>query len=204
MSAGTERHGDAMQRTADCTSYSQTSVTSPILSFSFFANAVFVGFAGWCMELFIYYQEFGRIYDCGFLLMPWCPIYAVGIYTILFCVRLYHRPPNFLQLALISGISITALEAVTGILFRQFGLTLWNYSRWPLSNRYISLPASIGWSFGGALYLSYIYPLIAKKAAACPTAARKRYITLFFTLVIIDYIISFSIMLKNGGYHPLY
>lgn len=193
-----------MQRTADYTSYSQSVITAPILSFSYFANAVFVGFAGWCMELFIYYQQFGRIYDCGFLLMPWCPIYAVGIYTILFCVRRCHRPLNFLQLALVSGISITALEAVTGILFRQFGLTLWNYSRWPLSNRYISLPASIGWSFGGALYLTYVYPLIAKKAAACPTAARKRYVILFFTLVAIDYAISFAIILKNGGYHPLY
>lgn len=175
-----------------------------ILSFSYFVNAIFIGCVGWLMELFIYYRQFGRIYDCGFLLMPWCPIYAVGIFIILSCVRLCRRPVNFLKLALISGLSITTLEAVCGILFRQFGLTLWNYSRWPLSNRYISLPASIGWSFGGAFYLSFLYPLIAKKAAACPTAARKRYVIVFFTLVAIDYIVSFSIILKNGGYHPLY
>lgn len=175
-----------------------------ILSFSFFANAVFVGCAGWLMELFIYYLQFDRIYDCGFLLMPWCPIYAVGIYTILACVRLCRRPLNFFELSLISGLSITALEAFCGYLFRQFDLTLWNYSRWPLSNRYISLPASIGWGFGGAFYLSFIYPIIAKKAAVCPTAARKRYVILFLILVSLDYIISFFIILKNGGYHPLY
>jgi len=185
-------------------SHSDSLNKNALLSFSFFANAVFVGCAGWLMELFIYYRQFGRIYDCGFLLMPWCPIYAVGIYTILFCVRLCHSPVTFLQLTLISGISITTLEAICGVLFQQIGLTLWNYSRWPLSNRYISLPASIGWSFGGALYLTYIYPFIAKKAAACSTAARRRYIILFFTLVAIDYVISFAIILKNGGYHPLY
>ena len=185
-------------------SYSDTLGNYKICSFSFFANAVFVGSAGWLMELFIYYCQFGRIYDCGFLIMPWCPIYAVGIGSILFSVRLCRRPVGFLKLALISGLSITSLEAVSGVLFRQFGLTLWNYSCWPMSNRYISLPASIGWSFGGALYLSILYPLIAKRAAACSTTAQKRYVTLFFTLVLIDYIISFSIILKNGGYHPLY
>ena len=144
-------------------SHSDTFSHYKIRSFSFFANAVFVGCAGWFMELFIYYRQFGRIYDCGFLLMPWCPIYAVGICTILLCVQLCKRPVTFLKLALISGLSITALEAICGIVFRQFGLTLWNYSRWPLSNRYISLPASIGWSLGGAIYLSYVYPFIAKK-----------------------------------------
>lgn len=183
--------------------YNSTEETN-IAFFPYFVNAVFVGCAGWLMELFIYYLQFGRIYDCGFLLMPWCPIYAVGIYTILLCVRLCRQPVNFLQLALISGISITTLEAVCGILFRQIGLTLWNYSRWPLSNRYISLPASIGWSLGGALYLTYIYPFLAKRAAACPTAARRRYVILFSTLVAIDYAISLAIILKNGGYHPLY
>lgn len=194
-----------MERIAySSSSYSNPLINYRICSFSFFANAVFVGCAGWLMELLIYYWQFGRIYDCGFLLLPWCPIYAVGICTILSCVRLCQRPVSFLKLAFISGLSITTLEAVCGILFRQFGLTLWNYSRWPLSNRYISLPASIGWSFGGAFYLSFLYPLIAKRAAACPTTARKRYVTLFFILVIIDYIISFSIILKNGGYHPLY
>ena len=194
-----------MERIAhSSSSYSDTLTNYNICSFSFFANAVFVGCAGWLMELFIYYWQFGRIYDCGFLLLPWCPIYAVGIGIILSCVRLCRHPVSFLKLAFISGLSITALEAVCGILFRQFGLTLWNYSRWPLSNRYISLPASIGWSLGGALYLSVLYPLIAKKAVACPTTARKRYVILFFTFVIIDYIISFSIILKNGGYHPLY
>ena len=185
-------------------SHSDTFSHYKIRSFSFFANAVFVGCAGWFMELFIYYRQFGRIYDCGFLLMPWCANYAVGICPILLCVQLCKRPVTFIKLALISGLSITALEAICGIAFRQFGLTLWNYSRWPLSNRYISLPASIGWSLGGAIYLSYVYPFIAKKAATCPTAARKYYVSLFFTLVVIDYLISFFIILKNGGYHPLY
>lgn len=185
-------------------SHSDTLPNYQIRSFSFFANAVFVGCAGWFMELLIYYLQFGRIYDCGFLILPWCPIYAVGIGIILSCAKLCRRPVSFLKLAFLSGLCITTLEAVCGIVFRQFGLTLWNYSRWPLSNRYISLPASIGWSFGGALYLSVLYPLIAKKAAACPVAAQKRYVLLFFTLVALDYIISFSIILKNGGYHPLY
>ena len=182
----------------------QTNSFSHNFAFSFFANAVFVGSAGWLMELFIYYLQFGRIYDCGFLLMPWCPIYAVGIYTILSCARFFRRPLTFLELSLLSGISITTLEAVCGILFRQVGLTLWNYSCWPLSNRYVSLPASIGWSLGGAFCLTYVYPFIAKKAAACSAAARKCYVILFISLVAIDYIISVSIILKNGGYHPLY
>ena len=193
-----------MEHIASSVSYSDTLPNYQIRSFSFFANAVFVGCAGWLMELFIYYCQFGRIYDCGFLIMPWCPIYAVGIYSILFCVRLCRRRVNFFELSLISGLSITALEAVSGLLFHQFGLTLWNYSRWPLSNRYISLPASIGWSFGGAFYLSCVYPYIAKKAAACSTTAKKRYMVLFLTLVTLDYIVSFFIILKNGGYHPLY
>lgn len=185
-------------------SFCQTDSISHDSAFSFFANAVFIGCAGWLMELFIYYLQFGRIYDCGFLLMPWCPIYAVGIYTILSSVRFFRRPLTFIELSLLSGISITTLEAVCGILFRQVGLTLWNYSCWPLSNRYISLPASIGWSFGGAFYLTYVYPFIAKKAAVCSTTARKCYVVLFTTLVTLDYIISVSIILKNGGYHPLY
>lgn len=193
-----------MEHTARSFPRYNSTPTSKIISFSFFANAVFIGCAGWLMELFIYYQQFDRIYDCGFLLMPWCPIYAVGIYIILFCVRFCRRPVSFLELSLISGVSITALEAACGTLFHHFGISLWNYSRWPLSNQFISLPASIGWSFGGALYLTYVYPFIAKKAAACSTAARKRYVILFFTLVAIDYAISFFIVLKNGGYHPLY
>lgn len=179
-------------------------VHQKLLTFSYFLNAVTVGCMGWLMESFIYYHQFGRMYDCGFLIMPWCPIYAVGIFIIIFNVRFFQHPIGFWKLTLVSGISITALEAFCGILFHQFGLTLWNYSRWPLSNRYISLPASIGWSFGGALYLTYIYPLIAKKAAAFPTAAKKRYVILFLVLIAVDYAITFNIILKNGGYHPLY
>ncbi len=173
--------------------------------FGFFCNAVVIGVLGWLLETFIYYLEYHRLYDCGFLIMPWCPIYAMGILLVLLFLRyIPERRHTFPMISLVSAVCATVLEGSSGILFYHFHLTLWNYSVWPLSNRYISLPASIGWGIGGAVYLLFVYPWIDKKAAGILPAARKTLLFTFLSLVILDYLITFAIIFHNGGYSPLY
>ena len=129
---------------------------------------------------------------------------SVGIFFAYSIVHLFPKKLTFFPLALICAVSTTALEAVSGIVFHMFDLTLWDYSYWPLSNRYISLPASIAWGVLGACYILYILPLISKKAATVPVTARKYILGSFSLWVVLDYIVTFSIILANGKYSPLY
>lgn len=173
--------------------------------FGLFFSCVIIGCCGWLLELFVYYMELNRLYDCGFLIMPWCPIYAVGILLVLYVSRrFFPRKLPFLLLSVISALVVTILEGVSGMLFYQVNLSLWNYSSWPLSNRFVSLPASILWGFGGAFFIRILYPRIVKKAAGFSPAARKVIIQSFIIIVLLDYLITFTIIYQNGGYSPLY
>lgn len=180
----------------------------PLLSdsgFGLFFSCVIIGCCGWLLELFVYYIEFNRLYDCGFLIMPWCPIYAVGILLVLYVSkRFFPGKLPFLLLSVISALVVTILEGVSGMIFYKMNLSLWNYSSLPLSNRFVSLPASILWGFGGAFFIRVLYPRIAKKAAGFSPTARKRFIQFFTCIVILDYLITTCIIYQNGGYSPLY
>lgn len=175
--------------------------------FAIFFNCLFIGVAGWVMETLVCSLFYGGLRDRGFLVLPFCPIYAVGL-------ALYYlvgkRPKggfvSFLKVALLIGVVGTLLEGATGLLLEKIGITLWYYDEGvlPLSLRYISLPVSLFWALGGAAYLLWVVPLITRWGEGISQRARRVLTTLVPILFLCDLVLSCVRVAQQGGYTTLY
>ena len=104
----------------------------------------------------------------GFLLLPLCPVYGLGI------LMVETLPPaltgNFFSLALWGGLAATAVEyAVHWAYDVGLGVKFWDYTGvWGNVNGRVSLPFSLAW---GALSLPmvwWVHPRLAPLLAAIP------------------------------------
>lgn len=133
------------------------------LAFLFFVGSCL----GWCLEV-VYRRCFGakKWINPGFLTGPYLPLYGFGL-TLLYGIS--YIPINTgavwadkLLLILISGVILTALEYVAGLIFvRGMKLKLWDYSDIPGNIRGIICPLfSLLWTAAAAIYILFIHRFI--------------------------------------------
>lgn len=117
-------------------------------------------FIGWCVE--VSYVGLGKGYfvNRGFLNGPYCPIYGLGVLSVV--IILTPLKDNLLLLFVGSFVLTTVLEYITGfILEKVFGNKWWDYSDLPFNiHGYVCLKHSIFWGLGCMFIMNIIHPVI--------------------------------------------
>jgi uncharacterized membrane protein len=144
--------------------------------------------------------------DRGFLSLPFCPIYAVGVFLYLLMGK-SPKPSikNFWRLFFVVAAAGTVFEGFSGLILEQFGIQLWYYEGvFPLSLRYISLPVSIFWGLAGGTYPLLVIPKINRWADSVLPSRRRAWFWGTTLLILGDFLFTCWRVWKNGGYTPLY
>ena len=101
-----------------------------------------LSFGGWITETVFFYLYYGKLYDRGFLTLPFCTIYGFSLILLYFLIGTPSRNGPLLVpirssvvrgvlYFLLSMLIPTFIELITGIFFdRLFHLRLWTYTNY--------------------------------------------------------------------------
>ena len=108
---------------------------------------IIYAFIGWCSEVSYAAMDRGIFVNRGFLNGPYCPIYGIGVLTVIVILTPLKR--NLLLLYVGSFFLTSILEFLTGfILEKVFHNKWWDYSNKPCNIMgYVCLKFSIFWGF---------------------------------------------------------
>lgn len=117
-------------------------------------------FLGWCVEVCFQAVTTGKIVNRGFLNGPWCPIYGVGMVSVLLLLR---PVTNHLGVLFLLGMLLcTLVELVVGWLLEKiFHTRWWDYTDRPFQlGGYICLEFSLMWGLAVTFTVRLIHPAI--------------------------------------------
>lgn len=156
----------------------------------------FISFLGWLMETVFAALPDGRIYDRGFLTLPFCPIYGLSVLAVFFLMGtpreggllLKRVRPFALRLPLYFLLAVlipTAAEFMTGRFFvGYYGKRLWNYGGYSLSfGGHICLWFSLLWGVLITLFMWFIFPALRRLTARLSSPAA-RFLAAFLVLAL--------------------
>jgi len=166
-----------------------------------------ISFWGWVAETLFFFLCYGRLFDRGFMTLPFCTIYGFSFLLLYFLIgtpdtgetallsrRLPEhrcpRPVYFLLAALIP----TGLELVTGLFFhRLFGLRLWSYTAYRFHfNGYICLEYTLLWGTLLPLCMQHLFSPLKERIFSLPGLWVRRLSTVLALLAAMDWLFNFS------------
>ncbi|MCI1903006.1 MAG: putative ABC transporter permease [Enterococcaceae bacterium] len=126
----------------------------------FFAYSVI----GWLWETIYCSLKAHHYVYRGFLVGPYCPIYAFGIMGVVMATK--DVQANIFLLFVVSAAFCTILEYVTSwALEKLFHATWWDYKDVPFNiNGRIALPVSLGWGIGCTWVVRWLHPRVLEIA----------------------------------------
>ena len=153
-------------------------------------------FAGWFMESVGGILNVKKFVNRGFLIGPYCPVYGIGVVFVTILLREYTNdiPVLFSLSLLICG----TLEYMTSyVMEKLFNARWWDYhnNKFNINGR-ICLETLIPFSIFATLIICKINPILIKNFIKIPEKTRIITSIIFSTLFIIDFIISFKIILN--------
>ncbi len=133
--------------------------------YELFLKFMIYAFLGWCMETVYCSAVRKRFVYRGFLYGPYCPIYGVGAKVINFVLGSVDTSPAAdITLIFFGGMFLcSAVEyAASFLLEKLFGLTLWDYSSYPLNLKgRIWVGYSLWWGLVCVVLVKVIDPFVA-------------------------------------------
>ena len=153
-------------------------------------------FLGWCTEVIYAAIVRGKFVNRGFLNGPLCPIYGVGVFSVI--EILYPYKENIILLFLGSVVLTSFIEYITGyILETVFHNRWWNYSNNKYNiNGYICLKFSIVWGVVCFLIIELVHPVIAMFIKYMPFVLGIVLLGLFLAIYIVDLCVTIATILK--------
>lgn len=139
------------------------------MSFYFVLLSFFTyGFLGWCTEVAFAAVKEQHFVNRGFLNGPICPIYGLGVTSVVFFLSGFKE--NLVLLYITSVVLVTVLEGITGYLMEKiFHAKWWDYSNMPLNiGGYVCVLFSLIWGIACVLIVDFIHPLIMKLLSMIP------------------------------------
>jgi len=123
---------------------------------------IFYSFLGWVVEVIYHVVAQGIIVNRGFLNGPLCPIYGLGMLSVV--TLLGPLSDSFILLCLGGLIFATAIELVGGfLLFKLFHMRWWDYSSEPFNlGGYICLRFSLAWGICVVFAVDILNPSVEK------------------------------------------
>lgn len=121
---------------------------------------IIYAFIGWCTEVSYAALDRGIFVNRGFLNGPYCPIYGIGVLTVVVVLTPLKR--NLILLYLGSFFLTSILEYFTGLILEKvFHNKWWDYSDKPYNIKgYVCLKFSIFWGFACTFIMLIIHPII--------------------------------------------
>ena len=153
-------------------------------------------FIGWMMEVAVVAINGKKFVNRGFLNGPICPIYGFGVLLVLGLLTPIMN--NVVLFFIWSIILTTALEFIVGfVLEKVFHQKWWDYSykKFNLFG-YISLDTSLAWGVLCVVLLYLIHPLFINLVSFIPYGIGVVFLSLAFTLIMIDLIFTLSTLFK--------
>ena len=147
-------------------------------------------FLGWCAEVVFAALGKGRFVNRGFLNGPVCPIYGVGLVTVLWCLT--PLAGNLLWLYLGSVLLTTALELITGFLMEElFHQRWWDYSKMPLNiGGYVCPLFSLIWGVACVLIVDVLHPHVESLIQRIPEPLGTVLLALFCGILLTDIVVT--------------
>ena len=117
-------------------------------------------FLGWCTEVAYAAIVTKKFVNRGFLNGPSCPIYGVGVFSVIIC--LLPLKNNIFILFIGSVLLTSVIELITGyILEKVFHNRWWNYSKNKYNIMgYVCLKFSITWGIACVFIIEIFHPII--------------------------------------------
>lgn len=162
--------------------------------YEMFHYFVIWSFIGWVIEIIDMTFETGEYQNRGFLNMPICPIYGVGVLLIIAILRPF--TDSYFLTFLLSMIICTALELAVGLLLEAiFHNRWWDYSHEFFNFKgLICLRNSMFWGFGCVIMLKKVQPAFEKLVAMIPFKVGIAIIIVMSVLIAVDLISSLAAM----------
>lgn len=157
---------------------------------------LFYSLLGWFIEVCYMTVQLGEFQNRGFLNSPICPIYGFGVLMVM--VLLTPIRENILMLFFCSALLCTGLELFVGILLEKlFHNIWWDYSHEKFNYKgYICLKISVLWGIACVLMMRGLHPLIEKAVDFLPLIAGKIVIYLSLAVLLLDLIVTLSVIAK--------
>lgn len=149
-------------------------------------------FLGWAIEVCAHALKMGEYSNRGFLSMPICPIYGVGVLMITIALERFMDVP--VAVFLMSSLICTSFELAVGVLMKLiFHNMWWDYSDEHFNFKgYICLKVSIEWGLGCLIVEYCVEPWIEKFIGVIPRTVGVIVIIVMGILIVIDCINSVS------------
>lgn len=149
-------------------------------------------FLGWAIEVCAHALKMGEYSNRGFLSMPICPIYGVGVLMITIALERFMDVP--VAVFLMSSLICTSFELAVGVLMKLiFHNMWWDYSDEHFNFKgYICLKVSIEWGLGCLIVEYCVEPWIEGFIGIIPRTVGVIVIIVMGILIVIDCINSVS------------
>lgn len=157
-------------------------------------------FAGWVMESFggmIFNEK--KFINRGFLIGPYCPVYGVGVVAITLLLGNYTN--DIVVLFILATLICGTLEYLTSyIMEKLFNARWWDYhnKRFNINGR-VCLETLVPFGLCGSVILRFINPFFINIYSNIPELYRHIIVGILALLFIIDFCISFKIILGFKG-----
>lgn len=160
-----------------------------ILGFSLYEMCLLFivwSFIGWAIEVCAHALKMGEYSNRGFLSMPICPIYGLGVLIITILLHPFMDIPILMFIC--SSLICTAFELFVGVTMKMiFHNVWWDYSDEHFNFKgYICLKTSILWGMGCLIVEYCAEPQIEWLVDSIPTTAGTVFIGVMGVLIIID------------------
>ena len=158
-------------------------------------------FAGWFMESVggILNPQVKKFINRGFMIGPYCPVYGLGVVLVSLLLKNYTNdiPVLFFLSILICG----TLEYFTGyVMEKLFNARWWDYSKRKFNiNGRVCLETLLPFGIAATIILCKINPFLISNINKLSTAAMHIITGILSGAFIIDFIISFRIILSFKG-----
>ena len=118
------------------------------------------GVLGWCVEVAYAAAKQGEFVNRGFLNGPICPIYGVGVVSVIYCLG--EVKGNLAVLYAASVALVTVNEGITGfVMDRMFHHKWWDYTDQPLNiGGYVCLVFSLIWGVFCVFIMKVFQPMV--------------------------------------------
>ena len=149
---------------------------------SYYLLTVVLSFLGWCFETGYVYLRWGKWSDCGFMTLPFCPIYGCTLMAVYWVMGTPHQArgilkrvqPNILRYVFYLGLAFlipSIMEWLVGYFFDNvFHLRLWSYKDMPYNvNGYVCLPISLIWAGLIFLFMRFLFLPLKGAVGKIPT-----------------------------------
>ncbi len=164
--------------------------------------AVFLiyAFVGWCTEVVYATLKHGKFVNRGFMIGPVCPIYGLGVLSV---VMFLEPIKDYWALLFLSSMGFTSLIEFIGgfVLERLFNEKWWDYSQEPFNLKgYICLKFSIMWGLACVLVIDVVHPSVMAVLRIMPQGALIAALILLSAVFVSDITVTLINVMKIRKY----